>query len=125
MSQVAVTHGPFEGQSTIIHGPAVVITGCPSTLTRGLGDVGWAWPPWAQTTAAPRWTMEPDTLPPSQSIARAPLFTDTVGPIIVMLAPLPLLMEIPASLTTMVAPDTLLSMIPPAGPGASLITTEF
>ena len=54
----AVTHGVGDpavtiGQPATTYGAATVVVGMPLTSTRGLGVVGWAWPPWAQSTVAP------------------------------------------------------------------------
>src|SRR5437588_3567376 len=51
----------------------------------------------------------------SQIITNAPLLMVMVGPIIMMVAPLPLEMKIPASLTTIEAPVVLLNVTPPVG----------
>ena len=56
ISQFAVTQGPLatvgggKVQPAIRYGPAMVTVGWPLTMTRGLGMVGVAWPPWAQIT---------------------------------------------------------------------------
>ena len=51
----------------------------------------------------------------------------TVGPVSVIVAPLPLVIVIPMSFTAMVAPDALCKVIPPTpvGPAASAITKPF
>src|SRR5207244_12891079 len=59
-----LTHGPLppggtNGQPATTYGVASVETGIPLTRTRGLGEVGWAWPPCMQVTTAPTWTANP------------------------------------------------------------------
>ena len=55
----AVMHGTgpplrLNGQPATTYGAAIVTVGWPPTSTRGLGTVGCACPPWAQSTVAPR-----------------------------------------------------------------------
>ena len=45
----------------------------------------------------------------------------TVGPIMLMIAPLPLEMMMPMSLTEIIAPVVVWIRMPPVGPGTSLI----
>lgn len=91
LTHVAVTHGPLaiDGGGSVhpatTHGAGNVVTGCPLTVTRGLGAVGCAWPPWMHCTVAPRWTTKPGT----QITTNAPLLMVTVGPVMIRLAPLP------------------------------------
>ena len=60
-----------------------------------------------------------------QMISNAPPLMVTAGPRSTMLAPCPLSMVMPASVTWIVAPEALCSITPPAGPGRSLITRRF
>ena len=53
------------------------------------------------------------------------MFTVTVGPASTMVAPWPLEIVMPTSLTMIIAPVTLFSRMPPAGPGTSLIAMAF
>ena len=59
VSHCAVTQGPFaaggggNAQPATTYGAVVNTVGCPLTMTRGLGTVGWACPPWEQVTIAP------------------------------------------------------------------------
>src|SRR5262249_44680713 len=62
---------------------------------------------------------------PPQMTVRAPLLMLTVGPVIRMVAPLPFEMVMPTSFTRIIAPVVLLSMIPPVGPGTSLMAIAF
>ena len=55
----------------------------------------------------------------------APWLTVIVGPVMIILAPLPFWIYMPVSFTMIDAPVVLLSMIPPVGPGRSLIISEF
>ncbi len=48
-----------------------------------------------------------------------------IGPSMVMIAPLPLEMMMPVSLTEIIAPVSVLMRIPPVGPGTSLIVRPF
>ena len=54
-----VMHGPLATigggrvQPTTAYGGAMVTVGCPITVTRGLGTVGCACPPWEHITVAP------------------------------------------------------------------------
>ena len=49
----------------------------------------------------------------------------TVGPVRLMIAPLPLEMMMPTSLTEIIAPVVVWIRMPPAGPGMSLMTLPF
>src|SRR5262249_54599137 len=60
-----------------------------------------------------------------QITSMAPSLMVTAGPIIEIVAPCPLLMVMPVSLTEMKAPVNVFSMIPPVGPGTSLMSNMF
>ena len=51
--------------------------------------------------------------------------TSTVGPVMVMTAPLPLEMVMPTSLTEIIAPVVVCIRMPPVGPGTSLMVRPF
>ncbi len=77
----------------------------PRHSTRGNGVIGVAVPAWEHSTVAPRWTIGPGI---AQITVSAPALMSTVGPIIVMIAPLPLLIVMPTSLTEIIAPVVVL-----------------
>jgi hypothetical protein len=57
-SHCAVTHGPLpvggaKAHPATLQGALVVVAAMPETMSRVLGTVGVAWPPWAQITVAP------------------------------------------------------------------------
>src|SRR5262249_6961790 len=57
----------------------------------------------------------------SQITVRAPALITTLGPVIWIIAPCPFEIVIPMVLIMIMAPVVLLSMMPPVGPGTSLI----
>jgi len=65
MIQLATTQGPFatggggKAQPATTHGIGWDRTGCPITLTRGLGTVAWALPPCEQSTTEPTVNKNP------------------------------------------------------------------
>src|SRR5262245_41299254 len=91
--------------------------GMPLTSTRGFGDTGVAWPAWAQVKVAPTCSRKPGIVTASSVdlyvMASAPVLIVTVGPTIVIDAPLPFDIKTPASFTTRYAPVVLRSVIPP------------
>ena len=58
-------------------------------------------------------------------IVRALALMSVDGPTMLMIAPLPLEMMMPVSLTETIAPVVVLIRIPPVGPGTSLIVRLF
>jgi hypothetical protein len=96
--QVPVTQGPFAAGGGGNAQPAIAYTEVTSTLgapprsTRGFGTVGVACPPCEHVTVAPTCNKNPGIPTLLQVMARAPLLMVTVGPTIVIVAPLPLLM---------------------------------
>ena len=87
----------------------MVVAGIPDTSTTALGAVGMACPPCEHSTVAPMCKIGPGTPPPflffplhaanfkqphsvgaRHTTVSAPVFTSTVGPIRVIIAPLPL-----------------------------------
>src|SRR5260370_20083429 len=99
-----VTHGPLpaigtKAQPAITYGAVMVAAGIPETSTTGLSAVGTACPPCEHSTVAPICKIGPGM--PShlvvvllkqqaQMIVKAPIFTSTEGPTMVIIAPLPL-----------------------------------
>src|SRR5439155_23897271 len=61
----------------------------------------------------------------SYTIVRAPELMSTVGPFMLIVAPWPLVMVIPTSLTEIFAPEGVWRRMPPAEPGTSLMTIPF
>ena len=92
-----MTHGgvgvPVSAQPATTYGVARVTTGCPDTSTRGNGAVGVACP---RVGAHHRGAEVDDRAghrsPPHITVS-APALTSTAGPIIVIAAPLPLLID--------------------------------
>jgi hypothetical protein len=66
----------------------MVVMGMPETSTRGLGTVGIACPPCEHSTVAPTCNIGPGI----QITVKPPMLMSTAGPIIVMVAPCPLVM---------------------------------
>lgn len=92
VTNCAVTQGPFaaggggSAQPATRYGEAIVTTGWPDTTTRGFGVTGVACPACEHKTVAPRCNKKPGI---SYTITIAPLLIVTVGPVMMMLAPLP------------------------------------
>lgn len=79
----------------------MVAAGIPETMTTGLGTVGMACPPCEHSTVAPMCKIGPGTFcylvvvdlkNVDHTTVRAPVFTSTAGPTMVITAPNPLLM---------------------------------
>src|SRR5262249_32207857 len=60
-----------------------------------------------------------------QTTVSAPTLTSTVGPSMLITAPLPFEITMPTSLTEIIAPVVVWIRIPPVGPGTSLTTIPF
>src|SRR5262245_11808972 len=60
-----------------------------------------------------------------QVMVNAPALIATVGPVMTMVAPLPLEMVMPMSLIEIIAPVVVFSNMPPVGPGRSLMRSVF
>ena len=113
---------PVSAQPAMMYGLAIVTAGCPDRSTRGKGVVGVACPAWLHSIVAPKWRMGAGI---AQTTVSAPRFTSTVGPVSEMVAPLPLEMTMPTSLTEIIAPVVVWISTPPVGPGTSLTTMPF
>src|SRR6266851_9755008 len=99
---------------------AMVATGMPDTMTRGLPGTVVTWPPCGQIIVSPTCRMGPGHRALPHVTVSAPALTVTVGPVITIVAPLPFEMVMPTSLMAIIAPVRVLSRMPPVGPGVSL-----
>ena len=80
-----------KGQPAMVQTDACATAGWPDSSTRAEGVVGRACPPCEHMTVAPRCRMGPliALSLPLQITTSAPLFTVTVGPVMMIEAPLP------------------------------------
>src|SRR5918992_4473863 len=98
LSHWPVTQGgvsvPVSAQPATAYGEAIVTAGWPERRTRGKGASGCAEPACEHMTTAPTWRAGAGTY----TTVSAPALMSTVGPSMLMTAPLPFEMTIPTSL---------------------------
>ena len=97
------TGGGTPGQPATVHGAAMTARRHAVEQSRaGLGTVGMACPPCAHITVAPCCMRNRQGI--RQITSSAPSLTVTAGPVMMIVAPWPLLMVMPVSLIEISAP---------------------